>query len=296
MDYSSKLDREILAFIDDTLSFYPADLRADDWVAQRAVYDRMAAYFRAARPGDLVVCDRRIAGVPVRLYGDDGATAIVYAHGGGHVLGGLESHDDICAEIAAATGIQVIAVDYRLAPEHPHPAGYEDLLAVVRDISGDRRITLCGDSAGATLMASLVGTWVSPALAGQVLIYPALGYAPEGGSYEVHANAPLLSRDDIRSYGSARGASFRDATATPSAGDLSCLPPTFLYPAECDPLHDDCLRYRDQASAAGTEVLVETGEGLVHGWLRARHHSARAARAFSRICARLGSLAEENAL
>ncbi|AJY47783.1 alpha/beta hydrolase [Martelella endophytica] len=293
MDYSTYLDQGILDFIDETLAFYPAELKADDWAAQRAVYDRMAAHFHAGRPADLAVADGTIDGVPVRFYGGETDTVIVYAHGGGFVLGGLESHDDVCAEIAVATGVQVVSVDYRLAPEHRHPAAYDDAMAVVRVAAEAHRLVLCGDSAGASLCACVAGTWVGPALAGQVLIYPSLGFAPEGGSFETHAHAPLLSRDELRGYGDVRGGTPDDPGATPRAGDLAHLPPTFIYPAECDPLHDDALRYQAAAQAVGAAVEVETGRGLVHGWLRARHKSQKAQDAFRQIMQRLEWLCQE---
>lgn len=289
MNYNDKLDPEILAFIEETLSFYSAGVGAEDWEAQRQVYDRMAAHFRAPRPEGLEVCDLRLAGVPVRLYGVETPVVILYAHGGGFVLGGLESHDDVCAEIAVATGVRVVSVDYRLAPEHRHPAAYDDVMAVARALAENHALILCGDSAGGSLAASVAGTWDGPrALAGQVLIYPSLGFVPEGGSYETHADAPLLSRDEIKGYGGVRGGSTDDPRSSPSAGDLSQLPPSVLFPAECDPLHDDCMRYRDLAK--GSDVTVQSCEGLVHGWLRARHGSRRAGEAFRAITDALSRL------
>lgn len=290
MDYQTYLDQAILAFVDETVAFYPSDLKGDDWDGQRAVYDRMAAHFHAGRPVGLTVLDGTVAGVSVRFYGAETDTVIVYAHGGGFLLGGLESHDDVCAEIAVATGVQVVSVAYRLAPEHRHPAAYDDVMSVVRALAEAHRLVLCGDSAGASLCACVAGTWMGPALAGQVLIYPSLGFAPEGGSFETHAHAPLLSRDELRGYGDVRGGTPDDPGATPRSGDLTRLPPTFIYPAECDPLHDDALRYQAAAQAVGATVEVETGRGLVHGWLRARHRSQRAADMFRRITERLSLL------
>lgn len=283
MDYTEVLDSEILAFIDETLSFYPSDLKADDWVRQREVYNRMAAHFRAKRPEGLRVVDERIAGIPVRLYGDESDVVVLYAHGGGFVLGGLDSHDGVCSEIAVGTGCQVIAIDYRLSPEHHHPAAYHDILAVAQEVEENHKVVLCGDSAGGSLCAALAGTWAPPALVGQVLIYPSLGYEPKGGSFDVHANAPLLSRDELVGYAKIHGGATNDPTATPRAGNLATLPPTILFPAECDPLCDDSLRYRDDATAKGADVTARVSKGLVHGWLRARHQSTRAREEFEKI-------------
>ncbi len=287
MDYNKTLDGEMLAFINETLSFYPDDLKAGDWPAQRAVYDRMAAHFHAGRPEGLPVSEGKIANVPVRIYGPESAAVIVYAHGGGFALGGLESHDDVCAEIAASASARVVSVDYRLVPEHLHPAAYDDVLAVVKGLARNHRIVLCGDSAGAMIIASIAGTWSSPALLAQVLIYPDLGYEPEGGSYETHAHAPLLTREEYLNYGDLRHGPADDPTANPSCGNLEGIPQTWLYPAECDPIHDDSLRYVGHARIVGRNVEVSTGQGLVHGWLRARHRSARAREEFAVICNRL---------
>ncbi|WP_176082797.1 alpha/beta hydrolase [Martelella sp. HB161492] len=289
MDYRAILDQDVVAFIDKTLSFYSADLAADDWQGQRAAYDRMAAHFHAGRPAGLAVSDGRIADVPVRIYGEETATVIVYVHGGGFVLGGLDSHDDVCAEIAAATQRRVVSVDYRLSPEHRHPAAYDDLLAVVKSLVETCDVVLCGDSAGASLCACLCGCWHDARIIGQFLIYPALGFAPEGGSFERHAHAPLLSRDEVEAYGAVRGGERDDPRATASAGDLARLPPTFIFPAECDPLHDDALRYAEAAAKCGTDITVETSAGLVHGWLRARHESTRAARTFAGIAGKIAA-------
>ena len=290
MDYSTLLDEDVLAFIKETLSFYPDDLAPDDWPAQRAVYDRMADQFRAARPKGLPVCDDTIAGVPVRCYGHPSEAIILYAHGGGFVLGGLESHDDVCAEIAVASGVQVVSIDYRLAPEHPHPADFEDMQAVAKDLTQQHSIVLCGDSAGATLCASVAGVWHSPRLLGQVLIYPYLGYPMNGGSFDAHANAPLLSLSDLIGFADVRGVKQETARAIPHFGTLAKLPPTFLFPAECDPLHDDALLYHKEAQSAGADIQIKTHSGLVHGWLRARHKSNRASLAFDDILKALKSL------
>ncbi|WP_174802765.1 alpha/beta hydrolase [Martelella limonii] len=292
MDYTTRLDPDILAFVDATNAFYPADLRPDDWGRQRQIYDRMCAEYHAGRPPGLKVEDRTIAGVRVRLYGAESDVVVLYAHGGGFVLGGLESHDDVCAELAVAAGVQLVAVDYRLVPEHAHPAAYDDVMAVARALSEDHALVLSGDSAGGSLCASVAGTWQGARpLAGQVLIYPSLGYFPEGGSYETHANAPLLTRDEVKTYGLLRGGAMDDPRAMPSAGDLTRLPPTVLFAAECDPMHDDCLRY--QAAAEGADVTVHTHEGLVHGWLRARHRSKRAGAAFAEIADALSDLCRQ---
>ncbi|MEL6479731.1 MAG: alpha/beta hydrolase, partial [Pseudomonadota bacterium] len=119
-------DPEILAFIAEVEGLYPSDTASLDVAGQRRLYDAMAAHFRAPRPAGLEVRDAPVAGVPCRHYGTNGAARVVFLHGGGFSLGGLDSHDDVAAEIAARSGCPVTSVEYRLAPEHLHPAGFED--------------------------------------------------------------------------------------------------------------------------------------------------------------------------
>ncbi|MCL7407164.1 alpha/beta hydrolase [Paradonghicola geojensis] len=280
MEYRQYLSPEVLAFIDETLAFYPDDLDPTDWAAQRRVYNAMAAHFHAGRPVGLQVSDQWIADVPVRLYGPPSKTTVLYAHGGGFVLGGLESHDDVCAEIADLTGCRVVSVDYRLSPEHPHPAAYDDTVAVAEILCAEGPVVLCGDSAGGTLCAAIAGTRADLGFVGQVLIYPMIGYPARGGSFDVHSHAPLLSTSDLAFYADVRGGSPDDPRLIPALGDLSALPPTWLFPAECDPLCDDAVRFAD---AIKGEVHLCQQDGLVHGWLRARDRSDMTRQAFGQI-------------
>src|SRR5690606_10414501 len=146
-------DPQVLGFIARTEAAYPPEANGASAADNRRFYDAMCAVFRGPRPPGLVVGDRRIGGVPCRVYGADSAVSVVYVHGGGFVVGGLDSHDDVCAEIADATGLQVIAIDYRLAPEHRWPAQIQDVQAVW-DALG-RPAVIAGDSAGGMLSAAL---------------------------------------------------------------------------------------------------------------------------------------------
>lgn len=302
VDYDRLLDEEVLAFVARTLSFYPADLDPGDWTAQRRVYDAMAASFHNGRPEGLKVSDGEIAGVPVRHYGEDtrvstGANAgaksevtILFAHGGGFVLGGLESHDDICAEMAAETGCHLVSVDYRLAPEHLHPAASEDFAAVADALRAEGPVVLCGDSAGGALCAAYCGTRGGPDLRGQVLIYPSCGYPQDGGSFVTHAHAPLLTSEEMKGYNAALGVAPDDARMIAAKGDFTRVPRTRAFAAECDPLADDCPRYVADLTAAGVDARWTLDRGLVHGWLRARHCSTRASEAFQGILSALKEL------
>lgn len=291
MDYAACLAPELRAFIAESEALMPADLPLNDWQALRAAYNRMAAAFHVGRPEGLAIADTRVAGVPVRIYGAPTGVRILYAHGGGFVLGGLESHDDICAELALRCRCQVVSVDYRLSPEHLHPAAYDDLAAVAEALAAEGPLVLAGDSAGATLCAALAGTRADLPLRGQVLIYPMLGYPAEGGSFERHAHAPLLSRDDLAFYGAIRQGAADDPRLIPARGDLAGLPTSHLFAAECDPLCDDALQYAAAASARGSDVRAVVQKGVVHGWLRARHRSPALRALFSDIVEALRDLA-----
>lgn len=308
IDYAALIDNEIWNFVLATQSLsasspvepVPSARDKDAGLAaERDAYAAMAQAFHAGRPAKIIAHDTVIAGVPARDYGPGAGATVVYFHGGGFVMGGLESHDDICAEICAATGLHVIAADYRLAPEHPHPAALADCLALVRALlnDGNQRILLVGDSAGGNLAAAVAQRLGGATeLAGVVLIYPGLGGDPDRGSYLHHADAPLLSRADVITYASMRvgeGCDPYDPSAAPlRANDFSGHPPTLAFAAECDPLCDDAGAYAARVAAAGGRARAVVEPGLVHGYLRARHSADRAAASFKRITAAIAALGQ----
>jgi acetyl esterase len=127
IDYETIMDGQTRAFIDASAAAYPPETASLSIAQQRAIYDRMCRSFHRGYPAEVTALDQLIAGVPCRVF-DGGQPAVVYLHGGGFVVGGLESHDDICAEIRARTGLRVVLVDYRLSPENPHPAAFDDCI------------------------------------------------------------------------------------------------------------------------------------------------------------------------
>ncbi len=229
--------------------------------------------------------------LPARRYlraGTSPSATIVYYHGGGFILGGLDSHDDICAELCAGTGYDVLSVDYRLAPEHLHPAAFDDAVGVFTwaAAANDLPIVLCGESAGGNLAAAVAHATRGQArtAVGQVLIYPSLGGDMSRGSYVTHADAPMLSTRDVLFYRDVRfgaGGYAEDARVAPLADrDFSGLPATIVFTAQCDPLSSDGEAYRDRILAAGGRAAWREEPGLVHSYLRARRMSRRAARGF----------------
>lgn len=286
-------DPQVLDFIARTEAAYPAEANDAGAADNRRLYDAMCAAFRAARPDGLPVEDRNLGGVPCRIYGRESPVAVLYLHGGGFVVGGLDSHDDICAEIADQTGLLVISVDYRLAPEHRWPAQIEDVIAVWQNVA--RPAVVVGDSAGAMLAASLcLAQRGGPQPLGQVLIYPTLGGDRSAASYTEHAEAPLLRTADLDSYHVALHGDgpVTDPLARPlMVEDLMGVAPAFIVTADVDPLRDDGAAYASRLRAAGVAAEWRNEPQLPHGYLRARHHSARAAASFASIIAAIRGFA-----
>ncbi len=292
-DYSELIDAATWGCIRATEASYPPDTATLSIAQQRAIYDRMCRAFFQGYPPGVTARDEAVAGVPCRIY-PGAAPTVVYLHGGGFVVGGLHSHDDVCAMIRAVTGLTVVAVDYRLSPEHLHPAALDDALAVIRALGP---VVLAGDSAGANLAAaaSHVLRGAGPQPLGQVLIYPGLGGDLNAGSYLTHAQAPMLTRSDVLFYRDIRHAApppDGDPTVAPLQDtDFTALPPTVTFGAECDPLCDDATHYAQAIARAGGRAHVTVEPGLVHGYLRARATVPRAAASFTRITAAIAALA-----
>lgn len=304
-DYERLIDEETWAFIRRTDAWFPLETIGLPIERQRQIYNAMCREFHAGRPANVVAEDSRIElgerALAVRRYrhaSTPSQAKIVYYHGGGFILGDLDSHDDICAELCGRTGHQVISVDYRLSPEHPHPAAFADALATFTWAAAqdDLPILLCGESAGGNLAAAVAhGTRSHPRAAlGQVLIYPGLGGDMSCGSYVAHAEAPMLSTRDVLFYRDVRfgaGGYVEDARVEPLADrDFTGLPATIIFTAQCDPLSSDGEAYRDRILAAGGKAAWVEEAGLVHSYLRARRMSRRAVEGFDRIVAAIAAL------
>ncbi|MNX87158.1 Carboxylesterase NlhH [compost metagenome] len=279
------LSEQLSAFVDKTLSFNSTESSLS---GLRQAYSEMCRAFTPPRPAGLYVVDFELAGVAVRSYqppassSTEAVPCIVYLHGGGWVVGDLDSHDFICAELASTLSVLVIAVDYRLAPEHPFPAAFDDCLSVWRALrTGPFRIDpertlVAGDSAGGNLAAALclaLRDAGEPLPAAQVLIYPGLGGDQRLASRSECVDAPLLSSSDVDCYHALylRGTAKPGAYAMPLlAADFSGLPPALIAVAQFDPLRDDGVLYAERLNAAGVTASLYYGNGLIHGCLRAR--------------------------
>ncbi|WP_238343262.1 alpha/beta hydrolase [Pseudomonas sp. RW3S2] len=273
-------------FIERTRAFGVADPAL---TAQRAAYSRMAAAFTPPCPKGVQVRDLSLPGLaPLRVFQPaqsapaDGWPALLFMHGGGWMLGGLDSHAFFCAELTARLEVLVVAVDYRLAPETPSPAALHDSLAAWRalrdgvlDIPIDlTRLVAIGDSAGGNLAAALclaLREAGEPQPRMQALIYPALGDEDSVSRREC-ADAPLLSVADMQACLNAYlPSTTRSPLALPLLADnFKGLAPAFIAVAEFDPLRDDGLLYAQRLEDHGVTVDYFPGHGLVHGCLRAR--------------------------
>jgi acetyl esterase len=292
-------DPEVLAFIARADAFYPANANELPIAENRAYYDRFAAELRGPPPPGVTWSDFRIAAegreIPTRRYtGGPSHACILYMHGGGYILGGLESHHDVCLWLCAKTRLDLVAVDYRLAPEHVHPAQGDDCEAAFLHVAAEGSpIVVAGDSAGGNLAAGLCLRRLAkgaPAPVGQVLAYAGLGGDIDSGSFIENANAPMLTRAEAIYFGRARTGGlarrdWRDPDLAPlRAGDVAGLPPAFLVSADLDPLRDDSEAYARKMQAAGVNAQWRNEPQLVHGFLRARAISKRASASFDAIC------------
>ncbi len=224
---------------------------------------------------------RTIAG---RLYvptGDEARGIVVYFHGGSFVVGDLETHDGVCRRLAVDTGMRFLAVDYRLAPEHPFPAGLDDVVDVLRHVSahreeyGDPAATMfvMGDSAGATL-ATVAATFTRHeglGIGAQVLLYPTLGPEMFTDSAHTYGTGYWLELDHLRyDYGQyLAGADPTDPRVSPLLStDLAASPPAIVVVASCDPLRDEAVAYAGLLEHYGVRVELLEAEGMVHGFIR----------------------------
>lgn len=287
-DYTKLLDAEIHGYLAYNASFMPEDPSLENI---RTAYLAFCEAIQPALP-DIAFTDAHIGGVPTRRYvGKTPDALVVYFHGGGFALGNLESHHAICMEICERTGLDVLAVDYRLAPEHPWPAHFDDALAVVDAL--DEKMILAGDSAGATLAAA-VTLKRREKIHGHMLIYPWLDVPGEHGSYAEHAEAPVLTAVALQDFEALR-LSGCDRPETPDyfplmGDDFNNLPPSYISTADCDPLRDEGALYNTLHMFSGGESVLMEETGLMHGHLHARHRSKQAMKAFAHICEGINNL------
>ena len=247
--------------------------------------------------------------VPIRTYRPETPgphPTIAFFHGGGFVIGDIETHDDHARLLCKLVDAVVVSVDYRLAPEAPFPAGFEDCLAAFRwvvahvaDLGGDAgRIAVAGDSAGGNLSAAvaLAARDEGLPLKAQLLLYPAVDFAEDGPypSRLENAEGYFLTEEDMRWFGGHYLSDVlhaEDARASVlRAPDLSGVAPAIVTTAEYDPLRDEGEAYAKALEAAGVDVVARRYDGLIHGFFGLGHVSPACAAAVEELCADLTRL------
>ena len=277
----------------------------------RASFERFHQSVELPRVESVAVEDRTIPGpggpLRLRIYRPVGSAGVprgvlLYMHGGGMVMGSLDSHDSICRRIAHQADAIIVGVDYRLAPENKFPAAVEDAYAALlwtyanaAGFGGDpARLAIGGDSAGgnlATVVAQLARDRKGPSLRFQLLIYPAVGISGGGRSMERYAKGYFFERQALDWF-------YAQYLADPSivgnpmvspvlADDLSNLPPAFVITAEFDILRDDGECYADRLNAAGVPAEVHRYDGTIHGFVSMAGAIEEGQRAIDESAARL---------
>lgn len=250
--------------------------------------------------------------VPVRVYRPDAETVdtptptLVFYHGGGWTLGTLDSADDLCRNLARRVGGVVVSVDYRLAPEHPFPAGLDDAYAALEwaaenaeTFGGDgSTLVVAGTSAGGNLAAAVALSaqeFNGPTISHQALFYPITDYAFDTDSYAENADGPLLTRADMEWFweqylrSPVDGANPYASVLRASESDLSGLPPATVVTAGFDPLRDDGAAYAERLSEANVDVDHHHYPTMAHGFLSLTDSVDVADEAFDAVAGRIRS-------
>ncbi len=231
--------------------------------------------------------DRRVPGpagdIPIRVYrpaATEQLPVVVYFHGGGWVIGGIDSHDSTCQQLATAVPAVVVSVDYRMAPEDPYPAPLEDCYAATSWVAAHaeelgvdgHRLAVAGDSAGgnlAALVALKARDEEGPALAFQLLVYPATDLTCSFPSHAENAEGYLLEQDSIRWFLDhyIPEADRKSPDASPwFAEGLGGLPPALVITAEFDPLRDEGEAYAARLRDEGVPAKASRYDGMIHGF------------------------------
>ena len=247
----------------------------------------VAGRYALDAPAREIAVVRDIAGpAPLRLYDSKAergeGPVLVFIHGGGWVIGDLETHEPLCIELAIALDLPVIAVDYRLAPEHPFPAAFDDSLAAARWIASapaelgrtPTGLFLAGDSAGGNLAAVVAAALrddpaASPVV-GQWLIYPAADPTVRYPSYDQFLDGYLLTKAAMDWFDESYAGPRNDWRFSPMQAGMAGLPPTFVLTAGLDPIRDQGRAYAARCAEAGVETIYLEAEGTIHGFLNLR--------------------------
>jgi len=255
--------------------------------AARAVYAAMKDVADTPLGTLATITDLAIPGpagdIPARLFdakaSREPGPAMLFYHGGGFVIGNIETHASFCAEMARVLDIPVISVDYRLAPENPWPAAPDDCEAAARWAAGSpaelgRKVTsliVCGDSAGGNLAIvtamALRDTPAAVPVIAQFPIYPATDMSRAYPSYEQFADGFLLTRESMEWFDTSYRAEASHIRTSPLLGDLAGMPPAVVMTASLDPIRDQGRAYAAACIMAGVPTIFREAEGNIHGFI-----------------------------
>jgi acetyl esterase len=308
------IDADLLGYYRAVAETFPPLLYDADAQAVRQRFSDVARTFARPRPGEIAVTDTVLPlegrELPARFYRPAAANGalplLVYFHGGGWVVGDLDTHDELVARLAIDANCAVASVDYRLAPEHPFPAPCDDALDALLWLAEHRsrlgfvtdRLAVGGDSAGAHL-AVVAARGANERVAGlvgaQLLLYPAMRRQFESASCIANANGPGLTNDEMKWY----WAQFLSGAA-PAADDVRAFPlaepferapsPALIVAAAHDPLYDDAFELSRFLQTSGGRVELIDAADMTHGFGRIQSHSPAAAGHMKRVAARIGEM------
>lgn len=308
------LDSIVKGFLDQMKALGGPTLAQAGPVAGR---EQFIALMQLVGPKDVPVGKTQNIAVPgpagpiaIRVYtpvaaGGEAMPALVYFHGGGFVIGGIETHDGLCRVMANEGGLRVISVEYRLAPEHKYPAALDDAFAALKWVAGNaaeigvdaNRIAVGGDSAGgnlAAVVAQLAKTEGAPKIVFQLLIYPVTQLAADAQTRSMRENAKgyFLEKESMDWFTKLYCPDARhraDARLSPLlCADLAGLPPAYVVTAGFDPLRDEGKAYADKLDAAGVAVTYVNYPGMVHGFFSMRSLIPKAREAVAAAAAAVG--------
>jgi len=278
---ATELDSQVEAYLHELSAEGMPPLYTQSVSAARETYRRLCVVDDVADGVDAT--NRRIPGpngqIPIRSYnpGDRAGPVVAFFHGGGWMLGGLDTHDALCRALADAAGTVVVAVDYRRAPEHRFPAPLADCYAATEWIAGewaDADLALVGDSAGGNLAAGvslLAARRDGPDIDRQVLAYPVTNHTFDTDSYSENAQGYFLTRKDMERFWDAylrSDADGRHPHASPLRAEVpSTLPATTVLTCGFDPLRDEGRAYADRLGAAGVPTTHRSYDDVIHGFL-----------------------------